>query len=211
MNLPPSYFCRVLRLGTALLIALALAACGLGGRSVPVTIVAPQIDLQPHSQGPEVAWSLQVRRPQADRMRDSEQMLIRTGSSRLQTYPAVAWLDNAPDMLQALTIHALDDSGRFTAVGRPGDLRARFALASELRRFEGVDDQASGMAVELVIQSKLIDQRSGAVAASRTFRVSEPAGGDQLDALVPAFERAIQNYFEELIDWVLVEGERHGR
>lgn len=211
MTLTPSIFSNVLRLASALLIALSLAACELGGPSVPVTIVAPQIDLEPQSQWPEVDWSLQVRRPEADRMRDSERILIRTGSSQLQTYPAVAWLDNAPDMLQALMIHALDDSGRFAAVGRPGNLRARFALATELRRFEGVDDHASAMTVELVVQSNLIDQRSGAVVASRTFRVSEPAGGNQLDALVPAFERAIQNYFEGLIDWVLVEGQRQER
>lgn len=209
MSLPDSIFPSVLRLASALLVALSLSACGLGGRSTPVTIVAPQIDLQPQAQWAEVDWALQVRRPVADRMRDSERILIRTGSSRLQTYPAVAWIDNAPDMLQALTIHALDDSGRFVAVGRPGNLRARFTLATELRRFEGVDDHASTMAVELVIQSNLIDQRSGAVVASRTFRVTEPARGNQLDALVPAFERAIEHYFDELIEWLLVEGRRH--
>lgn len=211
MRLSPSIYSNTLRLASVVLIALSLSACGLGGRSAPVTIVAPQIDLATQAQWPEVDWALQVRRPVADRMRDSERILIRTGSSRLQTYPAVAWLDNAPDMLQALMIHALDDSDRFAAVGRPGNLRARFALATELRRFEGVDDQAAAMTVELVIQSNLIDQRSGAVVASRTFRVTEPAAGNQLDALVPAFERAIQNYFEGLIDWVLVEGQRHGR
>lgn len=195
------------RLVLALPFLLVLGACGLTGQVSPVSIIAPELDLQTDEQWNPVDWALQVRRPVADQMRDSERILIRTGASRLQPYPAASWLDNVPDMLHSLTIQALEDSGRFGGVGRAGSLRSRFALATELRRFEGVDDGRADLAVDLVIQANLVDQRSGRVAASRTFTVRERARDKGLDDLVIAFERAMQEYLFQLTGWVLDEGE----
>ena len=197
-----------LRLAIAAWIVLLLGACGLTGQISPISIIAPEITTQPDSRLEPVDWSLQVRRPVADRMRDSERILVRTGASRLQPWPGAAWLDNVPDMIQALTVQALEDSGRLAGVGRAGGLRSRFALATEVRRFEAVDDGNADLAVNLVIQSNLVDQRTGAVAASRTFTIREPSSDHDLDALVLAFERALQEYFSRLTDWVVTEGEQ---
>ena len=198
------------RLFTRLLVAVALllllSACGLGRQLSPVSIVDPQLDLRTDAQWEAVDWGLQVRRPATDRMRDSERILIRTGASRLQPYPAASWLDNVPDMMQALTIQALEDSGRLDGVGRAGGIRSRFSLGTEIRRFEGVDDGSADLSVHLIIQANLVDQRSGAVAASRTFSVSEASSGKELDALVRAFERALESYLFDLTGWVLSEG-----
>lgn len=190
----------------AAVLVLLLSACGLGRQLSPVSIVDPELDLRTDAQWEAVDWGLQVRRPATDRMRDSERILIRTGASRLQPYPAASWLDNVPDMLQSLTIQALEDSGRFDGVGRAGGIRSRFSLSTEIRRFEGVDDGSADLSVHVVIQANLVEQRSGEVAASRTFSVSEASSGKGLDALVRTFERALENYFVELTGWVLSEG-----
>lgn len=196
--------------GTAMaaVLAVALSACGLGRSVAPVSILAPEIEGQFGQQLDAVDWGVQVRRPIADQMRDSERVLIRAAPSRLQPYPGAAWLDNAPDVLQALTIQALEDSNRFQGVGRTGGLRTRFALAMELRRFEGVDDGSPDLSAEVVIQANLVSQRSGQVVASNTFRFTEPASGKQLDPLVSAFERAMAAYFESLLPWLITEGQR---
>jgi len=191
----------------AALLAL-LTACGLGRQLAPVSILAPEIGVQPASDWPEVDWAVQVRRPITDQIRDSNRVLVRTAPSRLQAYPGTAWLDDVPDMLKTLTIQALSDSGRFEGVGRAGGLRTRFTLASEVRRFDGVDDGGPDLHVELVVQANLISQRSGRVVASRIFRVSERSSGKGLDPLVAAFERAMQAYFDDLTPWILVEGQR---
>lgn len=208
MIMPAFVYPLVPRLAVALALLLLLSACGLGRPLSPVSIIAPEIELRSDPNWEAVDWALQVRRPAADRMRDSDRILMRTGASRLQPYPAASWLDNVPDMLQALTVQGLEDSGQLLGVGRAGGLRSRFALATEIRRFEGADDGRAELAVHLVIQANLVDQRSGAVAASRTFTVVEPTSGSGLDELVSAFERALQDYFSELTGWVLVEGEQ---
>ena len=196
----------VLRCALLLLSCLLLTACGFGRQISPVSIIAPEIRLEADTDWAEVDWAIQVQRPMADRMRDSERVLVRTAPSRLQPYPGTAWLDNLPDMVLTLTIQALQDSGRFQAVARAGGLRTRFTLATELRRFDAVDDGGDGLQVELVIQGTLIAQGSGRVLATRTFQVNEPSRGKNIDPLVLAFERAMSRYFQELTGWILAEG-----
>lgn len=192
--------------GILLLLAL-LSGCGLGRQLAPVSILAPEVATGFGHDLDSVEWGLQVRRPVADRMRDSERVLIRTAPSRLQAYPGAAWLDNAPDLLQALTVQALEDSGRFAGVGRAGELRTRLALSTELRRFEGVDDGGPDLSAELVVQANLVSQPTGRVVASNTFRVTERSTGKDLDPLVAAFERAMRQYVEALLPWLIEEGQ----
>lgn len=206
MTLLPRMDSPILRCALLIPCCLLLTACGLSRQLSPVSIIAPEIRLEADSDWAEADWAVQVQRPMADRMRDSERVLVRTAPSRLQPYPGTAWLDNLPDMVLALTIQALQDSGRFQAVARAGGLRTRFALATELRRFDAVDDGGDDLQVELVIQGTLIAQRSGRVLATQTFQVSEPSRGKDIDPLVLAFERALSRYFQELTGWILVEG-----
>lgn len=188
-------------------LGMGLSACGLTRPLDPVSVLAPEVELRSDPAWPEVDWAVQVRRPVTDRMRDSERLFVRVGGSRLQAYPGAIWLDQAPDLLQALTIQALEDSGRFQGAGRAGALRSRFALDTEIRRFDAVDTGASDLHVELVVSVRLIALRTGQALAARTIVVSERSTGTQLDPLVAAFERALVSYFTELLPWILEEGQ----
>lgn len=190
-----------------LALCLGLSGCGLMRPLDPVSVLAPEVELRSDPAWPEVDWAVQVRRPVTDRMRDSERLFVRVGGSRLQAYPGAVWLDQAPDLLQTLTIQALEDSGRFQGVGRAGALRSRFALDTEIRRFDAVDTGAADLHVELVVSVRLIAQRSGQALAARTIEVSEQSTGTQLDPLVGAFERALAAYFAELLPWILEQGQ----
>ncbi|MGY6553742.1 MAG: ABC-type transport auxiliary lipoprotein family protein [Wenzhouxiangella sp.] len=190
-----------------LVLCLGLSGCGLTRPLDPVSVLAPEIELRSDPAWPEVDWGVQVRRPVTDRMRDSERLFVRVGGSRLQAYPGAVWLDQAPDLIQTLTIQALQDSGRFQAAGRAGALRSRFALDTEIRRFDAVDTGAADLSVELVVTVRLVAQRTGQALATRTIEVSEQSTGTQLDPLVAAFERALAGYFAELLPWILEEGQ----
>lgn len=189
------------------LVCLMASGCGLTRPLDPVSVLAPELEFRTEAAWPEVDWAVQVRRPVTDRMRDSERLFVRVGGSRLQAYPGAIWLDQAPDLLQALTIQALEDSGRFQGVGRAGGLRSRFALDTEIRRFDAVDTGGSDLEVELVVRVRLIALRSGQALAAQTFEISERSRGTQLDPLVSAFERALATYFGELMPWILEQGQ----
>jgi ABC-type uncharacterized transport system auxiliary subunit len=184
---------------------LTLSACSLGGKAVPRTVIEPQLAPIEASSLAAVDWSLEVPRPVTDQTRDSDHLIVRRDGGRLQIYPGVTWLDRLPDMVQTLTVQALSDSGRFAAVGRDG-LRARYALATELRRFELVD--AGGeRAVELVIAARLIDQRERTRVATRTLRARQPVASTDLDATVSAFEAALTALMSDLLAWTLDTGQ----
>lgn len=188
-----------------LLAALFLSACALSGSQTSLTVLAPQIDLPASPDWSPVGWTLQIQRPVADQMRDSDRVLVRRGGSRLQVYPETAWLDTVPELLQAAMVQTLTDADVFAGVGRAGGLRTRYGLATEVRQFELVDKEGDLRAV-IVLQATLLEQRSARPMAQRVFRQEAPAGGSDLDSLVGAFEQGLSELLQRLIPWVLDEG-----
>jgi cholesterol transport system auxiliary component len=187
-----------------LLVCIALAGCAVGRSSTPVTLIAPQPEVAVGPAWPAVDAVLQIQRPVADRTRDSDRILVRGSGSRLQVYPASAWIDAAPDMVQTLLVQALVDSGRLGGVTRTGG-EQQLRLGTEIRRFEAADAGGAGLAVELEIHASLVDARSARILAARTFRQETAAGGTTLDPLVAAFEAALAELVTDIVGWVLVE------
>jgi len=193
------------RLLQAIGVLLLLSACALGGRPAPVSVLAPAPALPELATTPSVDWSIQIQRPVADQMRDSDRVLVRRSPSRLQVYPQALWLDNVPDMLQSLMVQGFADSDRFAAAGRAGGLRTRFALASEVRNFELVDD-GQGRRAEIVLQVNLVHLRTGMAMAGETFRAQAALAALDPDAVVLAFESALSDLLPELMSWSVSAG-----
>lgn len=188
------------------LLPAVLAGCLLTGQPTAISILAPAIEMTPGERTDSVDWSVQIQRPVADAMRDSDRLLVRRAPSRLQVYPGAAWIDSMPEMLQSMLVKSFADTDRFAGVGRSGGMRTRYSLASEVRHFEAVDDGGQ-VAVDIVIQASLIHQRSARPVATRTFRQGGPVAGTGLDPLVIGFEEALDALMHELVDWVIAEGE----
>ena len=196
-------FLRLVSLAGAVV---ALSACMLGGQPAPVTIMAPNVKMPADFDAEPVEWSLQIQRPVADQMRDSDRVLVRRTPSRLQVYPGAAWLDSVPEMLQSLMIRALTDAERFEGIGRSGGLRARYRLVTEVRHFEAVDDGSANLSVDLVIQASLVHQRSSRQVASHTFRHSARSRGTEIGPLIEAWEGALNEFLADLTLWILEQG-----
>lgn len=199
--------CRIL---PALAMIAAMAACALTRPASPISILAPHIHVETNPDWPEVEWPLQIQRPTADQMRDSDRLLVRRSASRLQVYGGVAWLDQMPDMLQSIMIRAFGDAERFEGVGRAGDFRARYLLATEVRHFEAVDDGGPDLRIDLVVRANLIHHRTARTVAAQTFHHQATSDGRDLDPLVDAFETAMAELVSDLIGWTLEQGEAAG-
>lgn len=190
-----------------LLLPLLLAGCMLTGQPSPVNILAPTVELPRTAAENQVEWSVQVQRPVADAMRDSDRLLVRRAPSRLQVYPGAAWLDSVPEMFQSLLVKTFADTESFGGVARTGGMRTRYSLATEIRHFEAVDDQGR-ISVDIAIQASLIHQRSARSVASRSFRHGGSVPGSDLDSILDGFEAALHGLMAEMVDWVLSEGQR---
>jgi len=188
-----------------LMVSLGLTGCALTGKPSTIDILAPNPAAVDASGMEVVDWSVQIQRPVADQMRDSDRVLVRRTASRLQVYPGAAWLDSAPEMLQSLIIQAFADSQRFSGVGRSGGIRTRYGLSTELRNFEAVD-QGDGLRIDISLLANLVHQRTGRSVAGQTFSKSAEVSGPGVDALVGAFEQALSDLLPELLTWVLQAG-----
>ncbi len=193
------------RLLLPLMLLFLLPGCALVGTSAPLNILAPSLTGIDASGLEAVDWSVQIQRPVADRMRESDRVLVRRSASRLQVFPGAAWLDSAPEMLQSLIIQAFADSQRFSGVGRSGGIRTRYGLSTEIRQFEAVDIDGV-LRVEISLLASLVHQRTGRSVAAMTFAQTSPVKGSDVDALVAAFEQALNNLLPELLAWVLEAG-----
>lgn len=192
---------RLTRLTCAALVVALLAGCALGRPGPAVKVIAPEVD-SPASAGAGIPAAVAVVRPQTDRTRDSDRILVRKGHI-LMPYAGAVWLDRMPDMVQALLVESLDGSGGYAAVGRHGDLRADYRLITEIRRFEALDVGGAGLTVHLEMQTGLVAQVDREIIDSRRFSQRVPVSGKSLDALVAGFEQAMTGMFAEVNDWAL--------
>jgi cholesterol transport system auxiliary component len=205
MNFSADYVSGLKRWPMLVTIVVTLSACGLHRAMEPFSVIAPEIDTSQLEQGSAVPvdWGIAVRRPTTDRTRDSESILVRTGDFRLLPYSGAVWLDNAPDLLRASMVEALESMPALGAVGRTGRGRRFLVLETELRHFEALDNGSGKLVVTLDIRASLINPRGGDLLAAKSFSALETANSNTLDELVPAFERALTAYVAEMGDWVL--------
>jgi cholesterol transport system auxiliary component len=184
------------------LLVIGLSGCAALRGPEPLRIVAPAPQVAADPEWPAADWTLVVQRPVADKTRGSARIVVRSEHARLAYYPAIAWLDELPEMLQSQLLAAFTDSGRLAGAVRPGTARARFSLTTEVRAFDIVDESGS-LSAELEVHAGLLESRTGALVAHHVFRQRAPVAGQGVDALTDAFERALGALIGEVIGWTL--------
>lgn len=206
----PRPFRALARLGL-LASLLALGGCLLTGKTTPIQIYSPVVQIQPQDEWPQVDWQLMVVRPSADQMLDSQRIMVRPDPNRLQVYSGSSWAESMPDMLHSMLLRAFEDSGRIAAVTRQSSsMRARFGLILDVRAFEAVYDGEVNPAVDIQIHAKLIHAPTTRVVSARTFRHWQRSDGTDVDSVVDAFSLGTRAFVDELVGWTLSEGENAG-
>jgi cholesterol transport system auxiliary component len=194
----------------ALALVLLVGACSVLPKREPTRVFTPAHTASA-ATGPSVDWSLLVTKPSASDWLDSERISVRPGTGNVQVYKGASWVDPVPELVQTALVRGFEDSQKILTVGRPGGgVKGRFQLVTEIRSFE--TDYSSGSPVALLdLQAKLVDGHDGSVVASRDFRDSEPVGSEDVDAVVGAMSRVLDRTTAQVVDWTLVEGDRHAR
>lgn len=205
---------KPLRLSFALPVALALAGCSILGSEQrdPVTIYAPQVHVPVDPNWPAVTWQLAVYQPTAARIVDSPRIAVRPVPGELQVYKGVSWAQPATDIVEALVLRTLEDSGKIPGVAMSSSgLRADYRLVMELRRFESDYAGNALPSATIELNAKLLHASDQRVVSSRTFLQVEPASGTEMPQVAPAFDRALEKLGAELVGWVLTSGEADAR
>lgn len=203
-----SFRLRPLVLAVPLLLLAGCSLLGGGKQRDPVTIYAPQVHVAVDPSWPAVTWQLAVYQPTAARIVDSPRIAVRPVPGELQVYKGVSWAQPATDIVEALVLRTLEDSGKIPGVAMSSSgLRADYRLVMELRRFESDYAGNALPSATIELNAKLLHASDQRVVASRTFLQVEPASGTDMAQVAPAFDRALEKLGGELVGWVLTSGE----
>jgi ABC-type uncharacterized transport system auxiliary subunit len=129
---------------------------------------------------------------------DTDQILTLSSDSELNHYSGARWADNLPDLLASLTSRSLQASGRFKVVSsNHAVIDENCKLWLEVHEFfarSGPSGQRSEIRVSINGHYQCRDD----VLSLIRLNASIPVEGEQMSAIVAAFQQAINHVMAEL-------------
>ncbi len=192
-----------------------LAVAGLAGMTaacsrLPIGKPPPQMyTLTPKSTYPEdlpqAPWQLAIERPGAPAGLSSARIAVAREPLTLDYYAGVAWVDDAPNMVQRLLIESFENSGRIVGVGRDGvSFRSDYTLKVELREFQAeYFDGAEIPTINTRINVKMVQMPQRIIIASQGFETKRRAPSNKMADIVQTFDAALGIVLRDVVVWTL--------
>ncbi len=156
--------------------------------------------------GESVAWSLAIDDPRTTRVYDTTRIAVSTGAGKIEYFAGAEWADRAPRLFQTALVESMEDSGRIVSVGdRNAVPLGDFVLQTDIRRVQ-LNVRGNDRSAQFSVYARLTDGR-GKIFAAQLFEASTPAGSDDADNVVAAFDTAFRNAITEIVDWTFAGGE----
>lgn len=196
-------------------LARGMAAVGAAGLTaacsqLPIGKPPPQMyTLTPKSTYPadlpEAPWQLAVERPSAPAGLSSARIAVAREPLTLDYYAGVAWVDDAPNMVQRLLIESFENSNRIIGVGRDGvSFRSDFTLKVELREFQAeYFDGAEIPTINVRVNVKMVQMPQRTITASQGFETKRPAPSNRMSDIVHTFDAALGIVLRDVVVWTL--------
>ncbi|MFX4221019.1 MAG: ABC-type transport auxiliary lipoprotein family protein [Thalassobaculum sp.] len=185
------------------------AACG----QLPIGKPPPQLySLTPKSTYPadlpQAPWQLAIERPTAPAGLSTVRIAVAREPLTLDYYSGVAWVDDAPNMVQRLLIESFENSDRIVGVGRDGvTFRSDFTLKVELREFQAeYFDGAEIPAVNVRINVKQVQMPQRIIVASEGFETKRRSPSNRMPDIIRTFDAALGAVLRDIVVWTLTQG-----
>jgi cholesterol transport system auxiliary component len=181
-------------------LSFSLSGCALfGGGSKPLDTYELTAPTSGDRKGRNPTQIL-VTEPSALKALDGQNIVIKPSPGVIQYLSGAQWADRLPRIVQARLVETFEGASNFGGVGKPGEgLAIDYQVIGEIRAFEVRVNGGEEAAVEIFI--KLLNDRNGAVRASRTFAASSPVSGTGNNAYIAALDRAFGQAAVEIVRW----------
>ena len=191
------------------LLAGLLGACSILPQGEPLSVYLLPSELPVRAAPAQtVDWSLRVNRPLSSQMIDSPRIAVMPEGNLISAYQGARWSDRAPALFRDRLISNLLDDGRISGVSSDDSrLQADLELSSDLRAFQS-EYRNGRPEVHILLDARLVQGGNQRILASRRFEVRQIAGDTAVDAVVKAFGAANDQLSQQLMDWVVEEGQR---
>lgn len=182
------------------ILGLSLSACSILPKSEPQTRYnLPAATMQP--VGAQKSTTLYVAVPQANRLINSNYILVQPQGSEIQIYKGTQWADNAPVLLRDRFVQALNDAALFEAISTNAALSTPWALEGYLSHFE-VQYQDGQPVVKLHYDAQLINRQSSSIVNNKRFVIRQPAADTAVPSIISAFGLAGDTLSTKLLEWL---------
>jgi cholesterol transport system auxiliary component len=187
--------------------AVLLSGCG-SLQLLPPPMVPQLYVLRPQLMPPlgaAVAWRLSVGAPDAPASLDTERIALTRSPTTMDYFANSAWNDRVPLLVQRLLMQTFDGSNRIVSVDRDtAGLETDYLLETEIRNFEARYETAEGAPkIVIAIQAKLARMPQRQIASSLNVTQEAQASGNNLDAIVMAFNQATGAAIAQIAAWTL--------
>ncbi len=179
---------------------LALSACSSGAvpRETFYRLGAPAAP-QPMAGGP-IKGTVEVPPFRAQGIVNERAVLYRESARELAQYNYHAWIEPASMMVQRAVIEALRTARAFTAVASPEMRQNRdYELLGDVREWEHVLPQAGGPAAAIAVDISLRRIADNREVILRSYKLTEPAAGETVDAAVQAFTTGLDKIIAQVL------------
>lgn len=196
--------CRFLVLTMALSLS---SACSILPKAEPADVyrLPSAATSQPAAASTAVTWSLRINKPLASDALNSPKIAVVPDGNLISNYKGARWSDPAPLLLRNRMLDAFQRDGRVPRLSADdSNLQADYELAGELQAFQS-EYSASGLAVVVRYDARLVQGRSQRILASRRFEVRQPLSDKQLPAVVNGFGSASDQLVAQLLAWTLAQ------
>ena len=128
-----------------------------------------------------------------------DRIVYGNGAERLGTYEYQRWAEPPTEMIQEVLLRELRSSGRYRAVHyRRSNMKGDFALRGNLYDFKEVD--GGQMSARVTLELEMRDLKNGATVWTHYYTHDEPAGGNDVPALVTALDKNVQRGVKEVVE-----------
>jgi len=195
-------FGRFASVGVAVIMLQACALATVGTSTAPdiYVLTAPTIEFG--TSRPQVSTQIVIDAPEAPAALNSNRIVYQPSANEIKYYSGARWADRVPDMVQVLLVDAMDQGGRFQAVGpRSAGIRSDYLLQVSISRF-GVESEGTEMDdIHVRLNTKLVRRFSDTVIASRRFESIKESESSSTKDVVAAFDRATSDVLSAIAIW----------
>ena len=184
----------------AVTLALALGAMAACGSARPSKYYQLELPAAPTPAGAANPYpvALLVGRLSAPHLFRDDRLVYRTGPTQLGTYEYHRWAEPPTEMVEAMLLRLLRDSGRYRTVqALRSSARGDYILRGRLHDFEEV---ANGQIVARVaFEIELYELKEGTTAWSQSYSHDEPVNGKEVAAVVEGLDRNVQRGLGQIL------------
>ncbi len=199
LTLPPAGATGPVALRRALsVVALSalVAACGSGPAPTTFDLTAPRAV---HAAGAP-RGQIVVNEPTAVQTFEAERIIVKDANGAVSFLGGGQWADRLPRLIQARLIQTFENASRIKAVSRPGDrVSPDYLLNTEIRAFQ--ISAATGEAT-VEISARLVNDRSGRIAAARVFSARVPVSAVDAASAARGLDEALSTVLRDIVRWV---------